>query len=109
MAKNDKAINAARVEAGDDFATPTKVTWRGATFEVPGFLDWPVDVMEAAEKGHRVTALRNLLGESQWATFHRVTGGRPTARDFADLDSAIGGAAAAGAESVGESSASDGS
>ena len=78
-----------RAEATNTTAPATEdlsVTWREVTFRVPAAEDFPLAAMEAEEAGKPLTALRELLGETQYQTLRTVAS---TARDIEEFSANI--------------------
>lgn len=48
---------------------PVSVVYDGDTYTIPTGEDWDIGVLEAAESGNIVTAMKLLLGPEQWAAF----------------------------------------
>lgn len=81
--------------------------WRGDTYSVPRYKDWPIDALEALEDNRIYATLRTLLGPAQWAAF-KGSDPAPTSEDvvtFSELVAQV----AASVGSLGESEASSGS
>lgn len=87
---------AAQLEAEGE--PKTVVGWRGHEFTVPSDPDdWTVETTLAFEEGKPASAVRGVLGPTQWAVVMKE---RPRNRDLGELFNAI--AAALGLDSAGE-------
>ena len=60
----------------------------GETYSVPPADDWSLEALEAVDEGKMTTAVRELLGEEQYAKFK--SGGRRTVGDLGKLFEAAG-------------------
>lgn len=68
-------------------AQTATIAWREHTFEVLAEVnDWPIEATLAYEEGKPATALRQLLGPDQWATFMKT---KPTNGDMGEIFDAI--------------------
>lgn len=62
------------------------VTWRTETFTLPQADDFPLDALEAEERGHHLTALRLILGEQQYKAWRALA---RTARDAEEFSNVV--------------------
>ena len=91
-----------KAPTSDDTAA-TPVTFRALRLSVPPSMEWPAEAFEAFEDGKLITAVREILGDDQWAL---VKAERPkaTLAEVAALASSI--TTAVGLGTPGESPAS---
>lgn len=103
------ATKDAKKHAADDVDGngPVSLKWRGDTYTVPRYKDWPIDALEALEDNRIYATLRSLLGPAQWAAFKNADPA-PSAEDVVVFSELVAQAAASVA-SLGESEASSGS
>ncbi|TWP47478.1 hypothetical protein FKR81_32505 [Lentzea tibetensis] len=56
--------------------------WRGKRYKLPAPEDYPLDAIEAEEQGRTLTALRLILGDTQYDTFRAEAKTTGDAEDF---------------------------
>ena len=93
-----------KAPTSDDTA-PGTITFRDLALRVAPSVEWPAEAFEAFEDGKLISAVREILGDEQWAAVKALRP-KPTLGEIGGLATSITSAVGLGAP--GESPASSG-
>ncbi|SDC25843.1 hypothetical protein [Actinokineospora iranica] len=66
----------------DTKSSDLAVMWRGKRFTLPRAEEFPLEALEAEEDGKHLTALRIILGDTQYSTWRSLATTAADAEDF---------------------------
>ncbi|WP_436776048.1 hypothetical protein [Yinghuangia sp. YIM S09857] len=87
-----RPTNPVEAEAADE---GIEFGFRGVQFRTLPALDMSVDILDAADSGNGLTAVRLMLGDEEWNRFREL---RPTLRDLAEFAEALASASGLGSQ-----------